>query len=163
LNEPLCSPISDLTFDSRWQHRILALITDQDNFIVPVRWVLRKLGPEAPMGEAALTRFFESDARFQIFDGLDIEAEGGPITQFSLAEQESMGIYQGPKVMLRDRVPSKEEIMAFLINKADQTYAALLRAWETRPNKDGHAEDRLLDALAKAQKLKRELRETLNA
>lgn len=156
-------PGSALCIDGHWQHKILELLSGQDNFVVPVRWVLRQLGPQAPMGEAVLTRFFELDARFQILNGLDIEAEGGPITQFSLAEQESMGIYQGPKVMLRDRVPSKEEIMAFLINKADQTYAALLRAWETRPAKDGRAEDQLLNALAKAQKLKRELRETLNA
>ena len=148
--------------DPKWLEKILRLILEQDNFIVPVRWLLRQLGPAVPFGEGELVRFFETDDRFQVFTGLDFDGDEGPISQFSLSEQEAMGLFQGPKVMLKNRMPSRDQIMDFLINKADQTYEALLRAWETRPPEDGRVEDQLLDALAKAQRLKRELRATLD-
>lgn len=149
--------------DDVWLDRILRLIVEHDSFIVPVRWLLRQLGPLAPMSETELIRFFEDDDRFQVFTGLDFDGDDGPIAQFSLSEQEAMGIFQGPKVMLKDRMPSRQQIVDFLINKADQTYHALLRAWEIRPPEDGQVEDQLLGALAKAQRLQRELRAVLDA
>ncbi|MCK5146092.1 hypothetical protein KAR48_05010 [bacterium] len=149
--------------DNEWLEKILRLVIKQDNFIVPVRWILRKLGPEVPLSENELTSFFESDNRFQVYTGLDVDEDDGPISQFSISEQEGMGIYQGPKVMLKDRLPDRGQIVSFLINKADQTYDALLRAWDIRPEKNVTVEDQLLEALARAQKLKRELREALDA
>jgi hypothetical protein len=151
----------DVSIEQVWVDKIIELVYSQGNFIVPIRWILRQLGPETPLSEQALAHFFKSDDRFQLFSGLDLASEDGPITQFSVSELEAMGFYQGPKVMLKDRVPSSEEIVQFLIKKAEQTYSSLLRAWETRPERDDRVEDQLLEALAKAQRLKRELREVL--
>ena len=64
--------------------------------------------------------------------------------------------------MLRDRVPTREEVIEFLVNKVDQTLDTLKQAWDIRPKDDEATEDQLLEALAKAQKLQRDLRGILS-
>ena len=52
----------------------------------------------------------------------------------------------------------REGLSATLMRRADRTFEALKKAWEARLPGDEEAEDRLLEALAKTQRLQRDLR-----
>jgi hypothetical protein len=63
--------------------------------------------------------------------------------------------------MLKERIPSRKEVVSFLLKKADTTFDTLKKAWDVRSPDDETMEDQLLQALAKTQRLQRELRAIL--
>ena len=73
-------------------------------------------------------------------------------------EMEEAGFYQGPWVVLTDRIPTRQDVVNNLIEKADRTFETLKNAWEIRPRDNDVVEDQLLLALAKTQQLQHELR-----
>ena len=76
----------------------------------------------------------------------------------SSEEMEKAGFYQGPWVVLRDRIPTCRDVAEGLIEKVNRTFETLKNAWEIRPRDDEVIEDQLLFALAKTQQLRNELR-----
>lgn len=143
--------------------KVIVLLEEADSFIVPIKWVWKKLDAETPsFGITAeqLEVKIKQDRRFKLFDEYKIDS----VSKWSLSEeeQERLGYYRGPRVMLRDRVPTREEVIEFLVKKVDQTFDTLKQAWDIRPKDDEATEDQLLEALAKAQKLQRDLRGILS-
>ena len=139
--------------------KVVLLLEEAESFIVPIKWVWKKLDEETPSLDVTTEQLVEKlkkDSRFKLFDEYKIDSVG----KWSLSEeeQEKLGYYRGPRVMLRDRVPSREEVIEFLVKKVDQTFDTLKQAWDIRPKDDERTEDQLLEALAKAQKLQRDLR-----
>lgn len=140
--------------------RIVKLLEGAESFIVPVKLLLRMLKEDSPslnMTMDQLTATLKKDERFRLFPEQKSNAFDNIELTISEAEQEKLGFYRGPRVMLKDRVPSREEVVAFLLKKVDQTFETLKQAWDIRPKEDEATEDQLLEALAKAQKLQREL------
>jgi flagellin-specific chaperone FliS len=143
--------------------KVVVLLEEAESFIVPIRWVWKKIEEETPSVDISVEQLAEKlkkDRRFKLFDEYKIDYVG----QWSLSEeeQERLGYYRGPRVMLRDRVPTREEVIQFLVKKVDQTFDTLKQAWDIRPKDDESTEDQLLEALAKAQKLQRDLRGILS-
>ncbi len=143
--------------------KVIVLLEEADSFIVPIKWVWKKLEAETlSFGITAeqLEVKLKQDRRFKLFDEYKIDS----VRKWSLSEeeQERLGYYRGPRVMLRDRVPTREEVIEFLVKKVDQTFDTLKQAWDIRPKDDEATEDQLLEALAKAQKLQRDLRGILS-
>ena len=144
--------------------KIARLLGETDEFIVPVKWVWRMLEQESPpdLTVEQLTRMMKKDGRFRFFAEQKIKDLSDMRWTISEEEQEKLGFYRGPRVMLKDRVPSRKEVIAFLLKKVDMTFDTLKQAWDIRPKDDEMTEDQLLEALAKAQKLQRELRDILS-
>ena len=141
--------------------RVETLLASQESFIVSVKWVCERLREEMPETSVRMDRLVEAlggDGRFKLF-GESAFRLPESLTPFASEEElEAMGIYRGPRVMLKGRIPTQKELSATLMRKADRTFEALKKAWETRLPGDEEAEDRLLEALAKAQRLQRDLR-----
>ena len=140
--------------------RIVKLLEGAESFIVPVKLLLRMLKEDSPslhMSMEQLTDTLKKDGRFRLFPEQKSDAFDNIELTISEAEQEKLGFYRGPRVMLKDRVPTREEVVTFLLKKVDQTFETLKQAWDIRPKEDEATEDQLLEALAKAQKLQREL------
>ena len=142
--------------------RVVTLLEKTESFVVPVRWICKVLGEEFKGMEMTVEELAEKlgrDERFRVFDGSEIVLSDSLKPLVSEDEMEASGFYPGPRVMLKSRIPSREEVVAFLLKKADQTFETLRKAWEIRPQGDEATEDQLLEALAKAQRLQRELKE----
>lgn len=144
--------------------RIEILLQDAESFIVPVEWIWKMLQDGGPKTESAMEQLIEKmkhDERFRVFKEKNFSI-ANPQKEILLDEdKEKDGFIMGPRVMLRNRIPSREEVLTFLLKKADQTFIALKQAWDIRPQGEEETEDKLLEALAKAQKLQRELRSVL--
>lgn len=139
--------------------KVVVLLEEAESFIVPVKWVWKELEKETPSMEFTVEQLVEKlkkDGRFRLFAEHKIDSS----SQWSISEeeQEKLGYFRGPRVMLKDRVPTRKEVVEFLVKKVDQTFDTLKQAWDIRPEEDETTEDQLLSALAKAQKLQRELK-----
>lgn len=110
----------------------------------------------------AMADHLKEDDRFRVIPGSDVNVDFDDFPYLSRDDVAKMGFNQGPRVMLKTRVPTRKEVIMFLLKKADQTFETLKKAWDLRPPDDETIEDRLLTALAKAQKLQRELSEILD-
>jgi len=142
--------------------RVVTLLEKAESFIVPVRWIYKVLEEEfqgMEMTVEELAEMLGRDERFRLFDGPEIGLTESPKPLVSEIEMEESDFYPGPWVMMKSRMPTRKEVVAFLLKKADQMLETLKRAWEVRPEGDEDMEDQLLDALAKAQRLQRELKE----
>jgi hypothetical protein len=65
----------------------------------------------------------------------------------------------GPHVKLAARKVTTEAVLEILTHNIEQLNQALLRAWENRPPGDDRAEAMLVEAMAKAERLRREIGE----
>jgi hypothetical protein len=145
--------------------KVVIFLEEAESFIVPVKLVWKMLGEEYPGAEISiekLTEKLKQDKRFKLFDGPEnfMKNKMGPM--IPEGEMEKLGFYRGPRVMLKGRIPTRKEVITFLLKKADQTFETLKKAWEIRPDGDETTEDQLLEALAKAQRLQRDLRAILS-
>jgi len=133
-------------------------------FMVPAMTLWKHLMDDPVMENISYESFvnmLRNDARFRVFD-TDEKVMTELADWVSKKEMEELGYYEGPRVMLKKRVPNEEDVVDMLIDKADQTFESLMQAWALRPENDPATEDRLLKALAKAQRLQRELRALFN-
>ena len=145
--------------------KVVFILEEAESFIVPVKWVCGMLEKESSTLDftvEGLTKKLMKDNRFRLFTEQRLSGMKEIKWALSEEEQEKLGFYRGPRVMLKDRIPTRKEMVTFLLNKVDQTYDTLKQAWDIRPKEDEDAEDQLLEALAKAQKLQRELRGILS-
>lgn len=144
---------------------VVEMLEAAEDFIVPARQLYHDLERADLIRGLTVDAFIEtlrSDGRFRLFEASDDEADDALDVLEGDAEMEAMGFYGGPRVMLRDRMPTREDVLSILVRKADKTFSTLQKAWDVRPDGDEETEDQLLDALAKAQRLKRELQSLLD-
>ena len=103
-------------------------------FIVPVDELRRKINSgrmDGVLSKARLIAWLKADRRFFVLED---------------------------KAMLVRRIPSQEKLLSILAQKVEESYETLKAAWENRPPDDAKLEDKLLEALARTQKLQRTLR-----
>lgn len=77
-------------------------------------------------------------------------------------EMEQLGFFSGDRVKLRSVKLSPQLLGTIIRSKVDRTMNALTKAWDMRPEGDRETEDRLLEILAKTQKLQREVKRTFS-
>jgi len=145
-------------------NRAALLLEEADFFLVPVHELNNLLKYDEPgtiVSDGHLANILRGDERFRVFSS-DIEMGKGHYSEESLSLLHEHGISVGPRVMLASRVPTKHEVLGFLLEKANQTFETLKQAWDIRPDDDELTEDKLLDALAKAQRLQRQLKGLVN-
>ena len=133
------------------------VLDEEKDFIVPIKKVWLKLsllGKADQLSFEEFSHILHQDERFEVFDESDSGADD--ILAENKDDLEELGYYFGPRVMLKSRRPSRKEIGNILINKTEQIFDNLKKAWDMRPE-DEEEEDQLLRALASTQKLLRTL------
>ncbi len=135
------------------------LLLDDKDFVVPVKkiWLqLSLMGEAESLSFEEFTLMLQQDERFEVFDDLD-DTQNDQLFGNKKSEWEELGYYFGPRVMLRERKPDRNEIGQILIEKTEQIFNNLKKAWDLRPTDDEEEEDQLLQALASTQRLLRTL------
>ena len=143
--------------------RVKWILEQEESFIVSVERVWGMLedrfGPSRIDYEDFIHRL-EDDSRFRIIrdSGAKEKEEDSALR---VLNQHITAFTGGTRVMLKERIPTRKEVVSFLLKKADTTFDTLKKAWDVRPTDDETMEDQLLQALAKTQRLQRELRAIL--
>lgn len=73
---------------------------------------------------------------------------------------EELGYYQGPRVGLQSRRPSPAQATKLLRQQAEKMISSLQKAYQARPREggeEGEIEDRLLELLQQADRIKKEI------
>lgn len=114
------------------------------------------------------TAMLEGDPRFEFFpvrntlqDDLDNPPDEN--TPLEEAEMEQLGFFSGDRVKLKNVELTPSLLGTIIRSKVDRTMDALTKAWELRPEGDQDTEDRLLEILAKTQKLQQDVRKTFSS
>ncbi len=145
------------------KEKITELLKNADFFMVPVDWIRDNLSKDPELSGKLSTdmilEIVQEEKQFKIFESPNAELSSDVKAMLSQDEIKHMGFNDGPRIMLTDRIPTNTELIEFLLNKANQTFETLKKAWDIRPENNQQIEDQLLHALAKSQKLQRELRE----
>jgi hypothetical protein len=141
---------------------VMDVLEHDPDFFVPVKRLWHGLQAEGLAAGPALDydaflALLQRDARFEVERSVE-EALGepppwGPEEE---PEMEALGFYLGPRVKLASREMTAADFAEILDRKTRDMMEALEHAWEIRPEDDQVAEDLLLQALASAQRLRRE-------
>lgn len=127
------------------------LLQKETEFVVPVKKIWLKLSLMGILDDVAFESFslmLRGDERFEIFDESEHE-----LRDEQMDHLEEIGFFMGPRVMLKSRKPSRNEMGRLLIKKTTIIYDNLKQAWEQRDKNNEDEEDQLLSALASTQKL----------
>jgi len=145
--------------------RAIEILETDPDFYVPVKklWLMLQgeglaLGLEPEEFYAQLA----ADDRFEFIEGVNHTEGLEDDPEFAAEmeqEMEALGFFSGPQVKLVSREMTAEDVFAGLSRSLAQLNEALRGAWETRPEGDAEAEAMLLDALAMAEQLGREVQE----
>lgn len=135
-----------------------AYVKRDPDFYVPVKklWVLLLRSDLVDIiSLEEFTRMLQEDERFDFFEYPDVERE---VDEEEERVMEMIGFFRGSRVGLKNRQPTRADMASILERKTQNILGALMKAWEVRCRDDPENEDRLLDVLVKAQKLKREIK-----
>ncbi len=110
---------------------------------------LRSEGLAADLDREALQRGLEADSRFEFSVPPVLPEASGDLTD------------AGPHVKFASRQVTTDAVLDILEHNADQLHEVLLRAWQNRPTGDDRAEAMLVEAMAKAEKLRSEIRDVI--
>ncbi|MGD1995152.1 MAG: hypothetical protein PVH62_00110 [Anaerolineae bacterium] len=146
--------------------RITEILEADPDFYVPVKklWVmLQRDGLALDLDLEDFHSRLEADDHFEFMEGVN-HTEG--LEDPELAAQieldmEAMGLFSGPRVKLASREMTAEDVITGLSRSLGQLKEALQGAWETRPEEDAETAGMLLDALAVAEELEREVQEII--
>jgi len=141
----------------QWTEEVLK---ETEEFFLPLRklWKMSQdEGYETQYEEFA--SLLRSDPRFE-FHGRQPAEESLPPTDE--AEMEQMGFYGGPLVGLKGREPTREQVRDILLKKMDKMLWALQKAYEVRPEGDEATEDDLIEAMARAKRLRQGIEEAFD-
>jgi hypothetical protein len=144
------------------------LEADPDPY-VPVERLWQTLHQEGLALDLDLQPFedeLQADNRFEFTQAPALPPAGageGQSTEDVGQELSALGLYSGRRVKLASRKVTSDDVLAGLVHNLELVNQALLRAWDNRPRGDPEAEAMLVEAMAKAEKLGKEIREVIDA
>jgi len=141
-----------------WAAEMLA--TDEE-FIVPLKRLWLQAQAEGIDPDLSLEDFEQAlaaDGRFEFYEGIDF-GDGDPEERQAMEE---LGYFSGPRVRLLTREITAADMAGAIKRSTDRMMEALQEAWKLRPEDDEEAETELLELLAMAQKLQREVNQVMD-
>jgi len=132
--------------DEPTRARLVEILDAAPEIYLPLGRLLEMLqaqGLAAGLDRTALLESLRADPLFELLGA-------------RLADQE---LAPEPGVKLAGRALTTEAVMSALAHNLAQLNEALLRAWESRPAGDAQTETMLLEVLARAEELGKEIRE----
>jgi len=137
------------------------MLAADEEFIVPIKRLWRQAQTEGVTPDLSLEDFEQAlaaDGRFEFYEGVDF-GDGDPEERQAMEE---LGYFSGPRVRLRTREISAADIAGAIKRSTDRMMEALREAWNLRPEDDEEAETELLELMAMAQKLQREVNQVMD-
>jgi hypothetical protein len=147
---------------------VTQILETASDFYVPAKklWQdlqTRKLEISPEFDYDAFVALLQQDERFEVEPSVEQAlGETAPWGPEEEPEMEALGFYLGPRVKLTAREMTIADLAGILEHKTRDMMQALERAWEARPQDDQQAEDLLIEALATAQRLRRETLDALD-
>ena len=147
------------------------ILASEKDVIVAVKKVWMEVSREAKQQGFEVPAFtdfsamLEGDPRFEFLSrhqSVTEDLEDPLPEEESPVEMEQMGFFSGDRVKLRNVDLTPTRLGSIIRSKVDRTMSALTKAWELRPEGDQEAEDRLLEILARTQKLQKEVSKTFS-
>lgn len=140
------------------EQECLAYLMQVSNPLAPLENLVRHLRSReqcAEFTEAQLLQFLRQHELFKVIE--PAPADQDPDVARQLAE---LGVPTGPRVVLVTRIPTSAQIAGMLQEQLEVMTNALAKAMaEAKEKGDTNTEDRVLDALARAEKLKKKIRD----
>jgi hypothetical protein len=140
------------------------------DIIVSVKEVLLKLKKDYAyihLSYDELVHVISSDERFEYINIPDRFIGNETISEEIIEQQreiiEAMGFFSGSRVKLKSAKIDLDSIVDILNRKVDLMMNVLISIWDKRPRNDQSLEDHLLDILAKAQRMQREIKTVINS
>ena len=129
-----------------------------EDFFLPLKKLQQELQaglkvPVPPVEEIA--GWLQKDERFNF-----IAVPQEPITPAEEKKLEGLGYYRGPRVGLKKRQPSPAQITELLRRQTEKLITSLQKAYQARPREGGERgeiEDRLLELLQQADRIKQDI------
>jgi hypothetical protein len=143
------------------------ILASHPDVLAPVKEILNLLKRQKDFEDITydeLVSFLKSDERFEfILIPERIEQnEDSPELAQNIEKVENLGFYSGSRVKLKNAQLGVEKVVDILNRKVDLMMEVLVNIWDKRPVGDPGIEDNLLDILARAQKLQREVKNAIN-
>ncbi len=137
-------------------------LQNQEDYIVPVKKIWQALHPS----EITLEQFInivKNDSRFYFQEANDV-VTSAHLTKEQIEKEEQlmeqMGYFAGPRVMLKSKAPSANEVFHSIAVQLKIMQDALERAYLARPENDLEAGKKLSHALQKSKDLENKLIDT---
>lgn len=130
--------------------KIVAVLEEAEEFYVPVKKLWKELASQGyglPLYDTFL-EYLTKDRRFEVKEFEAIKYEDSE-------EMEELGFYSGPRVKLKTRKMTKEDIQRITLKHAQNMIDNLVKAYEARPEGlPSEGEDELIELMRKAKMLK---------
>jgi hypothetical protein len=146
------------------------ILKNHEDVLVPVkelREILEKKYNIHSVSYDQMIHFIKEDNRFDFFSIPDYIYEDESIPSEMLATEkhkiEEMGFFGGSRVKLKSVNLEMDKIVEILQRKVDGMMNVLINIWNNRPKTDQNLEDKLLDVLARAQKIQREVKKVTDS
>lgn len=134
----------------------MRILEEAEDFYVPVKKIWKEMkaaGHEMP-DPMELLAFFKKERRFEVM-------EKGALRHANEEEMEKLGFYSGPRVKLRSRKITKDDMMRILRRHAQNMIDNLVKAYGAKPEDlSADEEDTLIDAMRRAKHLKEQIDKT---
>ncbi|OGF31083.1 hypothetical protein A2533_03515 [Candidatus Falkowbacteria bacterium RIFOXYD2_FULL_35_9] len=137
------------------------ILKEEEEFLVPIIKLYELMQSEKEFLDFEvdhLQRLIESDDKFQIIDSQSTQE---PWPDEDDEEMQKLGYYKGPRVMLKEKAPSKEEMMQTVTEKMQNTLNALKSAYHVKPdNLSDDEEEEFLQIMQKVKDLQKKFDST---
>ncbi|PIP17766.1 MAG: hypothetical protein COY82_01115 [Parcubacteria group bacterium CG_4_10_14_0_8_um_filter_35_7] len=133
------------------------ILKEEEYFLVPIKKVWLYIQEEYDLRLEELAILLSEDGRFRIQNLEENNEESWPSEE--VPQMEALGYFFGPSVMLKERMPTKEEMAEILHQKTERITEVLKNAYEARIQEEGSdgKKEKLLEITNIAQKLRKEL------
>jgi len=137
-------------------NRAHVLLSEEEEILIPVFKLYELLKDELDNLDLEVEDFstvLKEDKRFMVLDSQSTMEPWNEDENEKMAEQ---GHYQGYRVMLKSRIPSKDEMMQVVTEKMQSTLESLKTAYNVNPdNFDDTEEEEFLQILKKTHDLQK--------
>jgi hypothetical protein len=162
MDEIFSSENKNMLFDN-----IEGILSAHPDVLAPVKEILNILKKQKEYENLTydeLVNLLKSDDRFEfvlIPERIETD-EDSPLIAQNIEKVEDLGFYSGSRVKLKNAKLDVDKIVDILNRKVDMMMEVLVNIWDKRPLDEPSIEDNLLDILARAQKLQREVKNVTN-
>jgi len=135
----------------------ITILREEDDFLVPAIKLVELILDEKANWNLELEQLLailSKDERFYI---LDSKSTQEPWSDDDDEIMQKMGFHKGPRVMLEERRPDKEEMQQAVQEKMQQVTTCLKQAYGVGDNMDDENETEFLQILSKAKDLQNKL------
>ncbi|MEI8350259.1 MAG: hypothetical protein WCI77_08910 [Candidatus Omnitrophota bacterium] len=130
--------------------KIITILKQAEDFYVPIKKLWKESSVNGKFSSYDdFLYFFKKDHRFEVIEtSASYDEDNGP-------DMEEAGFYTGPRVKLKSRKITKEDMQRIALRHAQNVIDNLIKAYEVKPQDLPHEkEDELIELMKKAKHLK---------